>query len=445
MATMIKTETYVKSDVNNNNNKFWKIEIYSDWSIVTRWGRVGDDGDSKTYSFNSQDGAQKFWDKKIKEKTRDGRNGEIAYRKIDVVGGVTSNRQASQPVSNVNLSQIAAKQIKTNNPLVDDLVKYLTKVNAHQICSASGGKITFSDTTGLFSTPLGIVTQDNIDQARDILGKIGDIVSIKDYSNKNLISYTNDLLMLVPQNVGRKQLVVTDFWSDQSKLQYQNSILDGLQASYASAISLNKKSDSKIDIPEEKVFDCQLHLVEDTKDIKRIKDFYNKTRQSMHTCHSLEVKKVYKVEINTVKNAWMNDGVKMENIWTLWHGTLDSHCLSILRAGLKKPSKSSSYVTGRMFSGGHGEEGLYFSDQSTKSLGYAYGFWNGTRNEKCHMFLCSVAMGKYYVPSGPSDGPFPHKGFDSTYAKANSSGVRNNEMIIYRESQCNLDYLIEFG
>ena len=60
------------------------------------------------------------------------------------------------------------------------------------------------------------------------------------------------------------------------------------------------------------------------------------------------------------------------------------------------------------------------------------------------MFLSDVAMGKYYVPSGPSSN-LPKKGYDSTFAKAHKSGVMNNEMIVYKLNQCNLTYLVEFG
>ena len=125
----------------------------------------------------------------------------------------------------------------------------------------------------------------------------------------------------------------------------------------------------------------------------------------------------------------------------LWHGTRASNLLSILKGGLVIPSSSSSHVTGRMFG-----DGLYFSDQSSKSLNYSYGYWGGgSRDNNCFMFMCKVKMGKYYVPRGSYDGPFPRKGHDSVYAKASRSGVRNNEMIVYSTDQANLVYLIEFS
>ena len=107
--------------------------------------------------------------------------------------------------------------------------------------------------------------------------------------------------------------------------------------------------------------------------------------------------------------------------------------------GLIIPPERSSHVTGRMFG-----SGLYFSDQSTKALNYATNFWNSYGSSKrIFMFLADVAMGKYYVPKG-WDNRLPKTGYDSTFAKAKISSVRNNEMIVYSTSQANLKYLIEF-
>ena len=61
------------------------------------------------------------------------------------------------------------------------------------------------------------------------------------------------------------------------------------------------------------------------------------------------------------------------------------------------------------------------------------------------MFIVDVAMGNYYVPKGPHDGPFPKRGYDSTFAKANKYNVMNNEMVVYATSKVNLKYLIEFS
>jgi poly [ADP-ribose] polymerase len=60
------------------------------------------------------------------------------------------------------------------------------------------------------------------------------------------------------------------------------------------------------------------------------------------------------------------------------------------------------------------------------------------------MFLADVALGNAYVPKSYAE-PLPKPGYDSTFAQANVSGVRNNEMIVYQTSQVNLRYLVEFA
>ena len=65
---ILRSAKYIKSDVANNNNKFWYIEEYDNATVTTRWGRVGEDGQSKTKDFGSQCAASTFYDKKCKEK-----------------------------------------------------------------------------------------------------------------------------------------------------------------------------------------------------------------------------------------------------------------------------------------------------------------------------------------------------------------------------------------
>lgn len=433
MATAIRTEKYIKSDVGNNNNKFWYVTLFDNGDVLTEWGRVGDKGQSKMFSGVGVG----FLEKKCREK-ESARNGEIPYRKLNVVSSNTTVTVSKQAAAQQDLKEIAKKQIKSNNPLVVKLLEYLAKVNAHQITAATGGKITYSDTTGLFSTPLGIITQQNIDDARAILTDIGDLVADRKWNDK-MGSLTNDYMMLVPQDIGHKRLDTRDFWADLVKVQAQGQILDNLQASLVTATSTPARK-TTVDVPEEQVFDCQLHLVDDKKEIERIRSFYKKTNQSVHACSHLDVKTVYSVEINTVNTAFARDGAKMSNVWELWHGTRASNLLSILKGGLIIPPSNASNVTGRMF-----YNGIYASDQSTKALNYAYGYWGGSsRDNNCFMMLLNMAMGNYNVPSSPRN-CMPPKGYDSYFAKGNQSGVANNEMIVFRTSQVRINRLVEFS
>ena len=441
MSSVVKEAKYIKSDVHKNNNKFWYITLFDDYSVETHWGRVGDDGQRKTKPFSSQYAAESFFDKKCKEKERSGRNGEIAYRPLNVING-TSNCDSISSVKSINkdnVERIAKKQIQTNDPTVIKLIEYLSKVNAHNITSASGGQITYNDTTGLFSTPLGIVTQDNIDEANDILIEIGDMVANRTY-NEKLNNRTNDYLMLIPQNFGRKRLDIQEFWSNLTKVQYQKSIVDSLQASVDSATSKSKS----INVPENKIFDVKINIVEDNSVIRRIHNMYHKSKKG-HSCSYLNPSDVYEIKIGQMADAWERDGAKMTNIWNLWHGSSCANLISIFSKGFMIPPRTSSNVTGRMFS-----DGIYASNISTKALGYSTGYWGQSSHNRHFMFLIDMAMGKYYIPPKNSDN-LPKHGYDSTFAKPevtistyNNRKIRNEEMIVYRTSQVNPKYLVEF-
>ena len=328
MSNIVREAKYIKSDVNKNNNKFWYITEYDDSSVLLHWGRVGDSGQQKTKPFGCQASASQFFDQKCREKEKS-RNDEIPYRPLNVIGGSGTPTMTTKTVTDSKIRDIAKKQIKTNNPTVTKLIEYLSKVNAHNITMASGGQITYNDTTGLFSTPLGIVTQENIDEANDILLEIGDLVADAKYTKK-MKNRTNDYLMLVPQNIGRKRLEIEEFWSDLAAVQQQKAIVDSLQASLVSATADTSKKKTST-APEAKVFDVELFLMEDKSVIDRIIKKFNRTKKDMHQCKNLRVKTVYDVRIASMMSKFekCSIGNKME----LWHGTRVSNVLSIMKAG----------------------------------------------------------------------------------------------------------------
>jgi len=433
MATLVKEAKYILSNIGNNNNKFWYVELYDDASTITRNGRVGKGEAVHPKSHGSMYAAEKFFDTKCREKERKG------YQPLNVVGTQTGESVRVQPVS--NLESIAKKQIKTNNSIVQKLIAYFTKVNAHNICSATGGQITFSNDTGLFSTPLGIVTQSNIDRANNLLISIGDKVATSDYDYE-LERLTNEYMMLVPQDVGMRQVRVASFWHNLSAVQRQKSIVDSLQASLVQATQAPQDAQDDAQTDAEKVFDVQLDLVTDKAVISEINRLYKGSKNNAHACSHLQVKTVYAVQIATEQAAFESKGKVIGNVKRLWHGTRASNVLSILKQGLVIPPSSSAHCTGRMYG-----DGLYFSDQSTKSLNYSHGVtWgHGSADNNCFMFLADVAMGKSYKPTSGWGKRFPVAGYDSTFAKAGVSGVRNNEMIVYKTYQASLKFLVEFS
>ena len=412
---------------NTNNNKVWQMTIYSDGTALTEWGRVGKSLQSKTVS-ESQ--ARKKW----AEKTRASNKPDKRYTEVKSVD--TGGGNSGSSVKNAELADVAKKQIKHNNPLVQKLIDYLVRVNAHQIMKQSGGKITYDASSATFKTPLGVIDPVQVAEARDLLVDISDWVQAGDFNNRGWNNTLNQYLRLIPHDVGMTKISPRLIFPNFQAVTNENDLLDGLDASFTQVTTAPKKKTKKKDAP--KVFDVDLTLVEDGKIIDAVSKKFESTKKSMHTSSNLRVEAVYTVQITTMKAAFDAYGAKLPDIRQLWHGTKASNLLSILRQGLVIPPASSSHCTGRMYG-----NGVYASSVSTKALNYATNFWgSGGDTSRTFMFLLDMAMGRYYDAKDWGSG-FPKKGYDSTWARAGRA-LRNDEMIVYRLDQVNLTHLVEF-
>lgn len=419
---VVEKRMYVKTDASQNNNKFWAVAIMDNGDVECSWGRVGTAGQSKIFP----QAGRGFMDKKAYSKESEG------YRFVPLVNTVSVD-------SSTAIVQTAAKeQIASGCKEVESLVEMLTIANKHEIMEASGGQITVDLDSGMISTPVGVVTKQNIWQARTALANLEKCVVTNKCDDYTFMSHLNSYLMLVPQVVGRSRGWHKEFLPSLDAVSKQYALLDQLDTSIALAEDkIQQIQKAKIgDIP--KLFDVSLKLVEDGKVMDKIIRQFKDTSNSMHVSRGLKPVKAYTVDIASMVEAFAKDGKVVGGIKNLWHGTRTYNVLSILKKGLIIPKEGGSIpITGRMFG-----NGLYFSDQSTKALNYSYGYWSGQRESHCFMFLADVAMGKAYTPAGPQQ-RIP-AGYDSMYAKAGKSGVHNNEMIVYRTSQANLNYLVEF-
>jgi len=432
-GNMIKESRYVMSNVQNNNNKFWYAELYDDGTFITRWGRVGETPNITEKHFSVY-GAETEFNKKCKEKEK---KGYTLLPTLDAPNATTAT-SVSSTIGNAKLAEVAKKQIEYSNPFVEKLIARLTTANVHSIMGAT--KMTYNSTSGLFSTPCGVVTQGVVDEARSLLTTIGGYIQ-NNNKNGGFQKAFEDYLMRIPQDIGRVKLKPELVFPDINSVQSQNQILDALEVSIQSVLNTPVQKDEKTEDDTPKLFDVKLELVEDGKIFDRISRKFNETMHRGHASSHLKPKQIYSVSIKTMVDIFERKGKPMGNINEYWHGTRISNCLSILKQGLIIPPARAGFVTGRMFS-----DGAYFSDQSTKSLNYSFGYWDGkAKDNNPFMFLADVAMGKTYIPKGTYDGPFPKPGYDSVSALANKSGVMNNEFIVYNIAQCNLTYLIEFS
>jgi poly [ADP-ribose] polymerase len=416
-----------------NNNKFWEYTVYDDGTAMTAWGRVGV---TRTERATPIAKAHKKW----AEKTNPNNAPDKFYTEVKAVDTGGTSKTVGASVKNAELKDIARKQIKHTDPVVQKLIDYLISANAHQIMKQSGGKIVYDASSATFKTPLGVIDPSQVSDARDLLVDISDFVKKSDFSNKKFSKILNSYLRLIPHDVGMTKITPKLIFPNTSTVIAENDLLDGLETSFIDVTTAPNKTKKKA--PKKvapKVFDVSMSIVKDKKILSHVKHLYQSTRKSMHQSNNLSVQSVYKVEISSMKKAFEKYGASLPDIRQLWHGTKASNLLSIMRQGLVIPSSNSGHVTGRMYG-----DGVYFSCISTKALNYATSYWGGGGStDRTFMFLADVAMGKYYLAKSSWD-DYPKRGYDSTWAKGGVAGVINDEMIVYQLNQCNLVYLVEF-
>jgi poly [ADP-ribose] polymerase len=488
MAGIIEHRKFIAVEANAdaNHNKAWTYTVYDDNTVKYEWGRVGGPMATqtkplvrsgltfpldmtvinneirfkllkKTVSSSERDFLSKVYEKTHKPFP------EPSYTEITIVGGEAesgkvsfnrpSNGNGGSSMAKEEVKRVAVKEIAGACPVTAELVKKLAEANRHELIKATGGieqgGMDIDLATGIVRTAMGVVTLEAVQGARTILSQMEPFVRKNDTENPIYCGKPGEpgllsrYLRLVPQATPRLRGWHKDFID----LAKQTSLLDQIETSIEIAEqritdavnAANKVTDKKV-VAAPSTFECKLTLVSDNKLIERIKHKYLTTGTRGHQSSVLKPVRVYEVTIPHMIKAFDTDGHKVGNIKELWHGTRMFNVLSILKRGLVMPNALSTIsTTGAMFG-----NGLYFSENSTKSLNYSYGYWDGGNKDKnCYMFLVDVAMGREYVPSGPGNGK--QSGYDSCNAVPGRSGIMNHEAIVYRVSQANIRYLVEFS
>ena len=144
-----------------NNYKYWNAKLYDDGNWTAEWGRVGcENPDSGTWNESN-----KTMDSVVRSKIKKG------YSHQKTIGEAVAQGGSGSVVKNTDLHAIARAQLlKSSSPVLDRLIKRFVDANVHKITSST--QITYNSTTGLFTTPLGIVTMEGLTDARDLLAKL---------------------------------------------------------------------------------------------------------------------------------------------------------------------------------------------------------------------------------------------------------------------------------
>jgi poly [ADP-ribose] polymerase len=399
----IKPRYLVMVTASANNNKYYKQIPHGD-SWTAEYGRVGSSPQRREYPMSQ-------WNSKYNEKIRKG------Y--VDQSDLVEDLIQVEKPKK--------SEYREIENKAIAEIVERLQAMARKAI----------SDNYTISSNK---VTHAMVDEAQDVLTSLIDAKDV-DTFNETLLN----LFTVIPRKMGNVKDYLAEKSDDFSRIiQKEQDLLDVMKGQVVQKQMIDENSE-KDDIQNENTILEQLGLVfeeRSTKDIAVIKDALGSCSDRFYQAWRVK-------NIQTQKRY--DDFVRENHITNtklLFHGSRNENWWSIINSGLVlKPT--NAVITGKMFG-----YGIYYAPKARKSLGYTSldgSYWVRGNSKFGFMALMEVAYGKPYDVYS-----FDRKYYDFDYQKLQQacpganclhahegSMLRNDEIIVYKEEQCTIRYLIE--
>ncbi|XP_038666754.1 protein mono-ADP-ribosyltransferase PARP3 [Scyliorhinus canicula] len=457
-----------QTNIGNNNNKFYiiqLIELNNSYYCWNRWGRVGEPGQSKLGPAVALNAATKDFEKKFKDKTKnDWANRDCfeahpgKYTMIEVQQGYEE-----------------ATVIKTDTVDGGSVVK--KKIQPCTLDKQTQELITLLFSNDMFKEqmqtmnldvkkmPLGKLSKQQIAKGFDALDEIDEALK-QSQNTKKLEELSSKFYTIIPHYFGRNRPPVID--TAEVVQAKKDMLLVLADIELAQSLQAEKEQKIKTEVFEEvphpldedyNLLKCELSLLLSTsEEFKMIKKYVDATGGSYRPIKIINVWKLDR-QAEGVRFKTHNN---IENRRLLWHGTNIAVVAAILKTGLRIMPHS----------GGRVGCGIYFASENSKSAGYV-GY---TSKSIGIMFLTEVALGKehsiFQDNSGLKSAP---KGCDSVVARGTTepdcsqdtelilegkkvtvpqgkpvkmklpkdSHFSQSEYVIYKESQARLRYLLQ--
>lgn len=386
-----------------NNNKYYKQIPHGD-TWTAEYGRIGSSSQRREYPMSQ-------WNSKYNEKIRKG------Y--VDQSDLVEDLIQVQKP------KQSKYKEIE--NKVIAEIVERLQAM----------AKQAISDNYTISSNK---VTQAMVDEAQDILTGLLDIPDVDTFNDMLL-----NLFTVIPRRMGNVKDYLVKSTEDFAKIiQREQDLLDVMRGQVVQKQIMDDTKDNDDNKNENTILE-QLGLEFDEcndKDIAVIKDALGSCADRFYKAWKVKNVKTQErfekfVKENNIKNTKL-----------LFHGSRNENWWSIINTGLVlKPT--NAVITGKMFG-----YGIYYAPKARKSLGYTSldgSYWVRGNSKSGFMALMDVAYGKPYDVYS-FDSKYYNFNYDRLQEACNGANclhahegtmLRNDEIIVYKEDQCTIRYLIE--
>uniref|UniRef100_A0A7S0D2V7 Poly [ADP-ribose] polymerase n=1 Tax=Amorphochlora amoebiformis TaxID=1561963 RepID=A0A7S0D2V7_9EUKA len=431
-----------QTNIANNNNKYYVIQILTNGSsyyVWNRWGRVGEDGAMRRFGPFGFDQAEKQFCKKFKDKTRNDwydranfkpKTGKYTLIKMQAqVKKSPAKKPAKKPVKKTTKPKVKSNLHKK----VQDLIEYIYFEATGQLKKTLDCNITESG----IETPLGVLSEAQVDKGFNSLKTAFDTFK-KSGSGSALLS--NKYYTEVPHKFGRQRPpVLNSLVMFEKEFQLLELMKDMV------SISEKSKDSEEGSVLASNDVDTQYGSLSNKIDYlapgsDEYKEVANEVANSIKRSHSkdcLDIVNIYSVERKEERKRWKSrKGVKT-NHRMLYHGSRIANWVGLLSRGILMPKVVVNLGIHRTDGGWLGS-GIYFGEADTAS------YYAGKGHKKTSfMLVCNVALGKMKdyskITYGLSE---PPKGFDSCHG-VKGSQFHDDEYVVYKDNQQYMAYLVE--
>ncbi|KAF2675014.1 PARP-domain-containing protein [Microthyrium microscopicum] len=379
-----------QTNVGDNNNKFYRIQLLEDaaqsnYYTWTRWGRVGERGQSKALGGGALAGAMKEFEKKFKEKTGlawDDRFDDPKPKKY------TFLEKSYEPVAG------ASKVNKTvAEPTIAQPVQKLMQLIFNAKFMTAAMEALDYDVAKL---PLGKLSMRTIEQAYQTLKDLSVFVvdaATVDTNKESVEELTNRYYTLIPHAFGRRN---PPLLTSSDMVKRETELLDSLIDMKKTSEIMNEEEEESQEATVAHPLDRQYQglgmeevtpLDPKTKEFKELAAYLIKTQGATHGALKYQIEDIFRIERQGEFQRFdsaPHTKVKKSNRRLLWHGSLATNFGGILSTGLRIAPPEAP-VSGYMF-----DKGIYLADMSSKSANYCRaGVTGGTGL----LLLCEAELG----------------------------------------------------
>lgn len=382
-----------------NNNKFYNMTDNGS-GIAVEYGRVG--ATCQTASYSSYE-----WDKIYKSKVKKGYKDVTELFTVAPTGGKVDFLDIEDTFVNKLIKKLEAytkKQVSTNYEVSADSV-----------------------------------TKKQIDEAQQILDYL-----MKVKNNRELNKTLLELFAVIP----RKMKKVADHLADTNgefstswvsdTISKEQDLLDSMSQQVNQVVLVKENTNNAITLLD--AMGIELFSSKADQDTI-IKNKLGSISDKFVRGFRIENKKTQKQMDEFLKKS------KNKKTELFWHGSRNENWLPIIQTGLVlRPT--NAVISGKMFG-----YGTYFADKAIKSYGYTSGrgsYWANGSSPEAFMSLYEVHVGnQLHIKrheswcSSLDEKKLKAKGeYDSLFAEGGAD-LRNNEFIVYNESQTTIKYIVE--